>query len=84
MPRIIKTPTKKDEAKTFIATFLNIEESKVTQIDTEVYQVDIKDNKDAQKKYKERNPFGNTNIPKYYDFSKPIEVRWDGEKVQVL
>jgi len=44
----------------------------------------INNNKFAQEKYKERNPYGNGRIPKSYNFDDEILVRWQENKLQAM
>lgn len=76
------TPTIVDEKRQAVADFLGLDYANVIPNGyVDCYTINITDNKEAQDIFKKSYPYGNTNIPNKYDFSKPIDIHWNGSKV---
>ena len=71
-----------DEIRQKIADFLKLDYSEVIPTDVpECYVINISNNKEAQEIFKKSYPYGNTSIPKHFDFSNDMQVQWTGTKV---
>ena len=84
--KIIRKKPKIDETMEKIKNYFHLKDGEIRPELLDVYSIDIKNNEEAQKIYKQRNPFGNTDRPGFYDFTKEILVRWDDyeKKPQIL
>ena len=84
MLRVKNLPTNPDpEDKQIVADFFGLPITEViNEIQPDVFSIYIKDNEEAQKKYKEINPWGNTKVPKRFNFSERQLVLWNGKKIQ--
>jgi len=64
-----------------IKDFMNLSNDEISEHEIPGgYIVDLSSNIEAQKIFKSINPYGNTDIPKHYDFSKEILLTWDDSK----
>lgn len=73
------------EEKQIIADFFGLSISAVvTEPQPDTYSVMLAGNEEAQAKYRECNPYGTRVSGDFgvYNFTKPLLVRWDGNKVQ--
>lgn len=78
-------PTREENGRQNVADFFGIAVSEVSvEPQPQTFSIRIAGNEEAQKQYKIANPWGNTSIPKKYDFTGSLLVRWTGSKVQVL
>jgi len=76
------SPTPVDENRQAIADFLGLDYLAVVPNEAPgSYSINISDNPEAQAKYKESYPYGNTFVPKRFDFSGQIDVQWTGKKI---
>ena len=74
-----------DKNRQKISEFLNIEYDDIGVHEAPgTYIINIENNKEAQEAYKSRNPFGNSDRPNSFDFSKDILVRWQDNKLQAM
>ena len=74
-----------DTDREHIAEFMNIPYDEVlVHSAPKTYIVNIENNLDAQKAYKQRNPFGNGHRPNTFDFTQDILVRWNEDKLQAM
>lgn len=76
-----QTPDPK--GRELVAKFFGLSVSDVqVEPQEETYSIYISGNLEAQAKYKECNPWGNTSTPKRFDFRDRLLVIWNGKKVQ--
>ena len=78
---------KVDTDRVKLAKYFNIDEADVIPYPVpKTYQLLISNNEEAQKIYKVMtHGFGNTSIPKHYDFDKELLVIWnDRDKPQAV
>lgn len=72
-----------DEGKAIVIEYFGLNANEVSVHEApNTYILDLRNNIDAQEKYKVVMPWGNTGTPKKYDFTKSILVFWNGTKIQ--
>lgn len=85
MLRVRNLPVKEENGRKNIAEFFGIDEKDVLkEAQPETFSIYILGNDYAISQYKVANPWGNTRVPKTYNFTGRLLVRWTGSKVQVL
>ena len=86
MMRVRNIPKKEEpKGRQKIAEFFGLDVNEVTiEPQPQTFSIYIAGNDYAKAQYKIANPWGNTSIPKRYDFTERLLVRWTGAKVQVL
>ena len=83
MMRKRNLPVVEQSSRQMVADFFGVNIAEVAvEGPADTYSLNIKENKEAQAKYKEANQFGNGSRPGSYDFNEDILVMWNGKKVQ--
>lgn len=84
MMRVRNIPVEPEsEDRQLVADFFGLKVTDVTiEPQPETFSVYLKGEKEAQTQYKKANPWGNTDIPKRYDFNDRLLVRWTGKSVK--